>query len=226
VDEAPPTLAVIDDDAQLRDVLRTGLEQRGFLVRPARDGITGLQLIEREPVHAIVLDLHRPAIDGITLIPLLRSASDAPIIVLSAKDDVASCIASLNAGADDYMTKPFALDELAARLQSALRRPQLREVTVIACADLQVDTARRHVERGGETIALTAREFDILTTLVRQPGRIFTREQLVDLIWSPRSVRSGTVDSYISVLRAKVDRPPRRALIQTVRGVGYRLRQD
>jgi DNA-binding response OmpR family regulator len=118
------------------------------------------------------------------------------------------------------------LCELAARLSSVLRRPQLRENTVMTCRDLLVDIARRQVERAGKAIALSAREFDIVATLVREPGRVFTRDHLVELIWSPRTVKAGTVDSYISVLRAKVDKPPRPALIQTVRGVGYTLRGD
>jgi two-component system OmpR family response regulator len=226
VAERSPTLAVVDCDAHQREVLQLGLEGYGFLVRAANDAVTALQLVEREAIDAIVLDLAVRTRDGLALIARLRRMTDAPIIALAPENDVASCIAILNAGADGAMPGALALDELAARLWSALRRPQLREITTIAYDDLVIDTARRHVERAGETIALTAHEFDLLTLLAREAGRVFTRGHLVERLWSPRSVKAGTIDAYISVLRAKVDKPPRGALIRTVRGVGYTLRRD
>lgn len=217
-------LAVVDGDADRREVLRVALEAQGFYVRAASDALAALHVVAREQIDAIVLNVAAHASDTVALIPLLRRTTDAPIIALAAENDVASCVASLAAGADGAIPGPLVLDELTARLWSALRRPTLlREIPVVAYRDLVIDTARRHVERAGEEIALSAREFNLLTLLAREPERVFKREDIVGRLWSPRAVKGGTIDSYISVLRAKVDRPPRAALIHTVRGVGYTL---
>ena len=209
----------------MRDVLEIGLAQRGFRVHTAGDGLAGLRVVEREHVDVILLDLMLPKVDGISLIPVLRRTTEAPIVMLSAKGDVQARVNGLEAGADDYLPKPFDFAELAARLRSALRRPALKDVSAMTYADLTIDLDRRRVEREGEEIALSAREFDLLATLARRPERVFTRTQLIDLVWgADRDVSPATVESYISYLRAKVDAPPRRRLIQTIRGVGYSLR--
>ncbi len=223
--EASPSVLVIDDETHMRDVIEIGLAQRGFRVHTAPDGLAGLRVVEREQVDVILLDLMLPKIDGISLIPVLRRTTEAPIVMLSAKGDVQARVTGLEAGADDYLAKPFDFAELAARLRSALRRPALKDVTAMTYADLTIDVERRRVERDGEEIELSAREFDLLATLARRPERVFTRTQLIDLVWgADRDVSPATVESYISYLRAKVDAPPRRRLIKTIRGVGYSLR--
>jgi DNA-binding response OmpR family regulator len=225
VEARPATVLVIEDETQMRQVLDIGLTQRGFTVHAVADGPAGLRLLDCEEVDVILLDLMLPTIDGITLIPMLRRATEAPIVMLSARGDVDTKIAGLEAGADDYLAKPFDFNELAARLRSALRRPLLRDVTTISFADLQLDLARRTAQRDGAELRLSAREFDLLATLARTPQRVYTRRQLIDLVWGEeRDVSPGTVESYISYLRAKVDRPAQRPLIHTIRGVGYSVR--
>ncbi|MDB5027999.1 MAG: two-component system response regulator, partial [Candidatus Eremiobacteraeota bacterium] len=209
-------MLVIDDETSMRDILEIGLSQRGFRVRTAADGPTGLKLLEAEPFDVILLDLVLPRVDGLALIPMLRRSTEAPIVLISAKADVAAKVTGLEAGADDYLGKPFDFGELTARLRSALRRPALREVVTWRYADLVMDAQRRRVERGGDEIHLTAREFDLLAVLARSPVRVYTRSQLIDLVWgAQRDVSPATVESYISYLRAKVDAPPHRRLIHT-----------
>ncbi len=223
--EGSPAVLVIDDEMHMREVLEIGLVQRGFRVLGAADGLAGLRILDESHIDVILLDVMLPKVDGISLIPALRRATEAPIVMLSARTDVPERVSALEAGADDYVPKPFDFAELTARLRSALRRPALKDVTSMSYADLTVDLERRRVERGGEVIELSAREFDLLATLVRRPERVFTRAQLIDLVWgSDRDVSTATVESYISYVRAKVDAPPRRRLIQTIRGVGYSLR--
>ena len=224
--EGPPaSVLVIDDEMHMRDVLEIGLQQRGFTVRTAGDGLSGLKILENEEVDVILLDVMLPKVDGISLIPMLRRSTEAPIVMLSAKGDVESRVLGLEAGADDYLAKPFDFTELTARLKSALRRPLLKEISVICHADLVIELDRHAVTRGGETIALSAREFDLLATLARNPHRVYTRTQLIDQVWgADRDVSPATVESYISYLRAKIDKPPRRRLIHTIRGVGYSVR--
>jgi DNA-binding response OmpR family regulator len=225
MDGPPASVLVIDDEHQTRDVLEIGLMQRGFRVRTAADGRAGLKLLDEEPFDVILLDLMLPKVDGLALIRVLRRSTEAPIVVLSAKADVGARITGLEAGADDYLAKPFDFGELTARLRSALRRPALKEVDTLYFDDLTIDVQRRRVARSGERIDLTAREFDLLALLVRSPERVYTRSQLIDLVWgAERCVTPATVESYISYLRAKVDIPPRRRLIHTIRGVGYSVR--
>lgn len=219
------SVLVVDDERHMRELLEIGLVQRGFRVHAVADGIAALKLLEAEPVDVIVLDLMLPKVDGITLLPMLRRATEAPVLMLSAKSDVKTRVSGLESGADDYLSKPFEFDELAARIRSALRRPALREVEVIAYADLTIDILKRRVERAGEVVALSTREFDLLSVLARQPERVFKRSQLLNLVWgNDTEVLPNTVETYISYLRSKIDRPPNRKLLYTVRGVGYSLK--
>jgi DNA-binding response OmpR family regulator len=216
---------VIDDERHMREMLEIGLAQRGFNVRAAADGFTALRLLHSEPADVIILDVMMPKVDGLTLLPLLRRSTEAPIVMLSAKSDLATRVAGLEGGADDYLPKPFEFEELAARVRSALRRPTLREVSAIRFADLTIDVEKHRVERGERGIELSAREFDLLLTLARNPERVFNRAQLLDLVWGPEAdVLPGIVETYISYLRSKVDLPPHRRLIHTIRGVGYCMR--
>ena len=166
-----------------------------------------------------------PKIDGIALLPLIRRATEVPILMLSAKHDVATRVAGLEAGADDYLAKPFEFVELVARVQTLLRRPMLARVSSLRFLDIEMDLEKRLVWRDGENIPLSSREFDLLAVLLRYPERVFTRQQLLDRVWgADRDVLPGSVETYISYLRAKLDRSPNRRVIETIRGVGYCIR--
>ncbi|MEA2666988.1 MAG: two-component system, OmpR family, response regulator MprA [Candidatus Eremiobacteraeota bacterium] len=219
-------VVVIDDEHSIREVLDIGLAQAGFEVRTAVDGADGLTAVRDWRPDCIVLDIMMPKIDGLSLIPLLRRLTEVPIIMLTARGDVRDRIDGLKAGADDYLPKPFELDELVARIQTALRRPVLKRVHHLRVADLEIDLDARTVMRARRWVDLSTREFDLLVALARRPKRVFTREELLDLVWGvDRDVSPATVETYISYLRAKVDRAPEARLIHTVRGVGYSIRE-
>ena len=218
-------LLVVDGNVQLRERLVVGLTGCGFALASASDGNGALNLLRARAIDLVVLEIELPNIDGISLIPLIRRITEVPIIMVGEKMDLATRIAALAAGADDCVTKPFDLTELAARINSALRRPVLRELNAIVYADLALDLATRDVYRGTHHIETTAREFDLLCTLARRPERVFTRTELIERVWgTERDVQSGTVETLISEVRAKIDRSPFPRLIQTIRGVGYALR--
>jgi DNA-binding response OmpR family regulator len=222
-----PRVAVVDDEAYLRDVLEIGLEQEGFSVQSAPDAQRGLHLIREWEPHCIVLDVMMPIIDGFAMIPMIRRLSQAPIIMLTARTDIRDRIEGLSVGADDYMIKPFDLGELGARLHSALRRPQLDAVYQLRFADLELDFETRTARRGSRHIHLSFREFDLLAALLRQPNRVFKRHELLDDVWGVHSdVSQNTVETFISYLRAKVDAPEESRLLHTIRGVGYSIRSD
>jgi two-component system response regulator MprA len=176
--------------------------------------------------EGIVLDVTMPVIDGISLIALVRKFSQAPILLLTARGGLCDRIAGLKAGADDYLVKPFNLEELSERLRTALRRPYLQQGEQLRYADLVLDLNTRTTRRGGREIALSTREFDLAAIFIGRPRRVFTRDELLDLVWgADREVTRGTVDSYVSYLRSKIDAPSARPLIHTVRGVGYVMRE-
>jgi DNA-binding response OmpR family regulator len=218
---------VVDDEFAIRDLLEYGLGQAGFTVRVAPDGPSALEAVRSWTPEVIVLDVMLPEIDGFTLLPALRRLTDAPIVMLSAKTETAEKVAGLSRGADDYLGKPFELEELIARLHSALRRPRMELRQSFRYADLTVDVGRRTVFRGNRRVDLSTREFDLMLTLVRNPERVFTRSDLLDLVWGvDRDVVPNTVETYISYLRAKIDSGEPVKLIQTLRGVGYVLRAN
>ncbi|MDB5041420.1 MAG: two component transcriptional regulator, winged helix family [Candidatus Eremiobacteraeota bacterium] len=222
---AIPKVVVIDDERHLRELLELGLGEDGFEVRSAADGRAGLALVRDWRPDAIVLDVMLPFVDGLELLPMLRRITEAPILMLSAKADTDDRITGLRRGADDYIPKPFEMTELAARLHSALRRPRLEQPSIVAYADLSIDLDRREVKRGDQRIELSAREYALLLTLVRNPERVFTRDQLLDLVWgTDRDVGPGAVETYVSYLRAKIDAGFDPKLIRTIRGAGYALR--
>jgi DNA-binding response OmpR family regulator len=184
-----------------------------------------LRVIAEWVPEVIVLDVMLPNVDGFTLLPSVRRLTDAPIIMLSAKTETAQKVTGLARGADDYVGKPFELEELIARLNSALRRPRMELREKFRYADVTVDVGRRSVFRGQRRIDLSTREFDLLLTFVRRPEQVFTRSMLLDLVWGvDRDVVPNTVETYISYLRAKIDSNEPVKLIQTLRGVGYALR--
>ena len=224
---ANPTVLVIDDEPNVRDMLEIGLTQYGFDVVCAPDGVAGLGSVRERAPDVVLLDVMMPKIDGVSLIPLLRRVTEAPIIMLSALTDAQNKIAGLTAGADDYVAKPFDLGEVAARLRAQLRRPQLAKRDVIRYADVVMDMVTRRAETATGPIELTTREFDLLATLVREPGRVFTRDQLLDRVWGrDAAVEPNVVETYVSYLRGKLGNDGPRPLIRTIRRVGYTARLD
>jgi DNA-binding response OmpR family regulator len=222
---ARPRILVIDDEPHMRDMLELGLAQHGFEVTSVAGGAAALALLDSPwRPDAIVLDVVMPKVDGMTLLPMIRRVTEVPILMLSARKEVPDKIAALTLGADDYVGKPFDLGELAARLHSRIRRPQLSKPQARSFADIDMDLDTRKVTRAGVDLALTAREFDLLAVLVREPGRVFTREQLIDRVWGyETAVEPNVVETYISYLRAKLEQPPAKRLIKTIRRVGYTI---
>lgn len=216
---------IVDDERHMRDFLEIGLTRAGFRTRTAADGPAALSALSEKIPSLIVLDLMLPKIDGIRLLPMIRRLTEVPILMLSAKQEVVTRVAGLESGADDYLAKPFEFMELVARVQTLLRRPNLARVNVLRYLDIEMDIEKRSVFRGSEPIALSSREFDLLAVLVRHPERVFTRQQLLDRVWgTERDVLPGSVETYISYLRAKIDRAASRRVIRTIRGVGYSVR--
>ncbi|TAM56617.1 response regulator transcription factor [bacterium] len=208
-------------------MLELGLAREGYLVRCASDGQAALALVRDWEPDVIVLDVMLPKIDGFSLLPLLRRHTEAPILMLTARGDVSDRVEGLARGADDYLAKPFAFEELLARLGAALRRPRLATAEMLRFADLYVDLERREVLRGERHIDLTPREYDLLLTLIREPRRVWSKEQLLDTVWGHDfEGNPSIVETYVSYLRAKLDAGGEPALIQTVRGVGYALRES
>jgi two-component system, OmpR family, response regulator MprA len=220
-----PRVAVIDDEPGIRTLLELELVDAGFEVRSAPDGLTGLALVREWTPDAVLLDVMMPKIDGISLLPELRRVTQAPIFVVSAKGETNDKVRGLESGADQYVAKPFEIPELIARLRSALRRPRLEAPEVIAFRDLSIDLHARRVVRSGRSIDLTTREFDLLAAFVREPRRVFTRDQLITMVWGDGAAVTGNaVETYVSYLRHKIDYGFPEQLLHTIRGVGYCLR--
>jgi DNA-binding response OmpR family regulator len=218
-------VAVIDDEPGIRTLLEIELADAGFDVRSAPDGIAGLALVREWVPDAVLLDVMMPKIDGLSLLPELRRVTQAPIFVVSAKGQTNDKVRGLESGADQYIAKPFEIPELVARIRSALRRPRLEAPEVIAFRDLSIDLQTRRVVRSGRAIDLTTREFDLLAAFVREPRRVFTRDQLISMVWGDGSAVTGNaVETYVSYLRHKIDYGFPEQLLHTIRGVGYCLR--
>jgi len=208
-DVAPASVLVVDDDAPVRRMLERTLAAEGYAVVAVADGGSALARAETTPPDAIVLDVAMPGMDGLAVARRLRSKGvSIPILMLTARDDVGDRVAGLDAGADDYLVKPFAVPELAARMRALL---------------LVFDPGTRIVERGGRAVGLTAREADLLEMLMRRPGHVVTRRAALAEVWGDgRAVSDNVVDRYIAYVRRKLGDPP---LIHTVRGAGYVLRR-
>ncbi|HKE38059.1 MAG TPA: response regulator transcription factor [Candidatus Baltobacteraceae bacterium] len=220
-----PRVLVVDDDAGLRHLLEYGLGRAGFTVRSAPDGQAGLSLLREYSPDLVVLDVMLPERDGIALLPEFRRLTTVPVVMLTASTELTQKLAGFSAGADDYVAKPFDLDELIARLRTLLRRPQFERTETLEYADLILDLVRRTVTRGRRHIDLSPREFDLLRTFAERPEAVLTRSELLDLVWGiDRDVIPNTVETYVSYLRAKIDSGERVKLIQTLRGVGYALK--
>jgi two-component system, OmpR family, response regulator MtrA len=219
-------LLLVEDDASIREVTTIGLERSGFAVTACADGKEALELFERSPFDLVVLDVMLPGIDGYAVCREIRRAHRTPIVMLTARADTVDVVVGLELGADDYVTKPFELPELIARLRAVLRRAAAPDdAPVLRLGDIEVDEAAFRARRNGEDLALTATEFRLLCELARRPGQVFTRELLLELVWGYEYLGdSRLVDVAVQRLRAKVeDDPGNPRLITTVRGVGYRL---
>jgi DNA-binding response OmpR family regulator len=218
-------VAVIDDDRMVREMLELGLSREGYEVRTATDGLSALELVKVFDPELIVLDIMMPKIDGVTLLPRLREITQAPIVMLTAKGGTEDKVRSLSSGADDYLVKPFVFEELIARLQAKLRRPQLIEENVLRWHDISINPGTREAWRAKEMLEFTQREFDLLEVFLREPRRVFSKDHLLEIVWG-HDFEGGPniVETYISYLRAKIDRASEPgSFIRTVRGVGYGL---
>ncbi len=216
---------VVDDERGLRELLEYGLEQAGFSVRSVTEGSAALPLLQSWLPDLIVLDVMLPGMDGFALLPEIRRLTTAPVVMLTARTEIAEKVAGLTAGADDYVGKPFDIEELVARLRTLLRRPRIEQHETFQYADLSIDPASRTVYRGNRRIELSPREFDLLRVFAEHAEQVLTRSQLLDMVWGiDRDVIPNTVETYVSFLRAKLDSGESVKLIQTLRGAGYALR--
>ena len=221
---------MVDDDRAVRESLRRSLSFNGYTVDLAEDGVEALEAINNERPDALVLDVMMPRLDGLEVCRQLRSTGDdLPILVLTARDSVSERVSGLDAGADDYLPKPFALEELLARLRALLRRTgpeDASEGAVMTFADLTLDPSTREVHRGNRSISLTRTEFSLLEMLIANPRRVLTRSRILEEVWGFDFPTSGNaLEVYVGYLRRKTESEGEPRLIHTVRGVGYVLRE-
>ncbi|MBD3664473.1 response regulator transcription factor [Sulfitobacter aestuariivivens] len=219
-------LLVVEDDATTGTYIARGLREEGHVVDLVADGRAGLIAATGSTYDVLVVDRMLPEVDGLTLVKTLRGAGNGtPVLFLTAMGDVEDRISGLNAGADDYLTKPFAFGELSARVAALARRPQgIETEAVLRAGDLEMNLISRKVTRAGQDLDLLPREFALLEHLLRRKGRIQTRTMLLESVWDLSfDPQTNVVETHISRLRAKVDRPFETELIQTVRGAGYRI---
>jgi two-component system response regulator MprA len=226
---APLRILVVDDEPAVRESLRRALQLEGYGVELAGDGSEALYRLESREVEpdGIVLDVLMPEVDGLEVARRLRrTGSRVPILMLTARDEIADRVAGLDAGADDYLVKPFALEELFARLRAILRRSADGAVEILRFADLELDPATREVRRGGELVELTRTEFSLLELFMLNPRQVLTRSVIFERVWGyDFGPGSNSLDVYIGYLRRKTEAGGKTRLIQTVRGVGYALRE-
>lgn len=220
---APTRVLLIDDDSKLVALLARGLAFEGFDVVTAEDGESGLSAARERLPHLVLLDIAMPGLDGFEVCRRLRAAHDVPVIMLTARDDVADTVTGLNLGADDYVGKPFAFEELLARIAAVLRR-RGRDPCPLSYGDLRLDPVTRDVHRSSRQIELTPKEYDLLLTLLRHPRQVLTRRQLIEAVWGADPPEPGALDVHIGHLRQKLEQGGGPRLITTVRGVGFALR--
>jgi len=219
-------ILLVEDELKTSEYLRKGLSEHGFVVDVARNGVDGLHIALSGDYAAIVLDVMLPGSDGWTVLKTLRQSKHTPVLFLTARDDVEDRVKGLELGADDYLVKPFAFSELLARIRSILRRGLVRETDQLRVNDLEVDLLKRRVTRGEVRIDLTAKEFGLLSLLLRRQGEVLSRTLIAEQVWDMNfDSDTNVVEVAIRRLRAKVDDPFEHKLIHTIRGVGYVLEE-
>jgi two-component system response regulator MprA len=219
-------ILIVEDDEAILKFLRRGLAYEGYQVDTAADGETGLGLARDHPPDLVVLDWMLPGLDGLEVCRRLRSGGPVPILMLTAKDHISDRVQGLDAGADDYMVKPFSLDELLARIRALLRRAQPSRPKVLSFLDLSLDTGTRQASRGDRVISLTAKEYELLELFMRHPRQVLTRDLIFDHVWDyDFGGESNIIEVYIRYLRQKLETDDEPRLLHTVRGMGYVLRE-
>ena len=221
-------ILIVEDDRKLARQLKKGLDEQGHSVTVASDGAEGLDAAQYGEFDVLVLDVMLPAVDGFSIVRRLRNArSSTPILLLTARDTAEDIVTGLDAGADDYLTKPFSFKILLARLRALSRRRTVEPRTQLQIADLVLDPATHEVKRAGSIVSITRTEFLLLEMLMRNGGRVITRNRMFEAVWGhDREIENNTLDVFIRQLRAKIDLPGSRKLIHTVRGIGYTLREE
>jgi DNA-binding response OmpR family regulator len=227
----PQTILVVDDEEAIAEAVRARLQSEGYRVVVAGDGAEALETADREQPDLVVLDLMLPGMDGLEVCRQLQRDRWVPVLMLTARTEEADKVAGFAVGADDYLTKPFSLRELAVRVRAILRRSeratQATSSEPLRLGGLSIDAARRRVSIDGADVQLTPLEFEILHTLARDPGVVFTREQLMDRVWGYRDYAGGrVVDSHVARLRRKLGEDGTTRFVRTVHGVGYAFRED
>ena len=223
-------ILLVEDEEKLARFVELELTHEGYQVEKAFDGRTGLELAEKGGFDLLLLDIMLPGLNGLEVLRRLRKeGSSVPVIMLTARDAVMDKVTGLDMGADDYVTKPFSIEELLARIRAALRKQtvQKKEDSLLSCADLTVDVSRHRVTRGGKEIELTGREFSLLQFFMENKTIVLSRDQLLEKVWGYDYLgETNVVDVYVRYLRGKIDEGFEPKLLQTVRGVGYVLRDD
>ena len=220
-------ILIVEDDEGILKLLRRGLAYEGYQVDVAKDGQAGLVIARDNPPDLVILDLMLPGIDGLEVCRRLRAGGDVPILILTARDEISDRVLGLDMGADDYMVKPFVLDEVLARIRALLRRSQpSSRPKVMRFSDLVLDTGTRQAMRGDRVISLTAKEYELLELFMRHPRQVLTRDVIFDRVWAyDFGGASNIIEVYIRYLRQKLEANGEERLIHTVRGVGYVLRE-
>jgi len=218
---------VVEDDKTMASLLEQALREEGDAVIVERNGIAAVDLARTHEFDAIVLDVMLPGLDGFGVVQRLRQQGcQTPILLLTARDSDLDVIRGLNVGADDYLTKPFVLDVFLARLRAVARRGNIPQSVTLVADDLALNTATREVVRGDRTLDLTRTEYGLLELLLRNSGRVVPRDKIIETVWGfGAEVENSTLDTFVHLLRRKVDQPDEPKLIQTVRGVGYSIRE-
>ena len=223
-----PKILIIEDEKQIARFLELELSHEGYIVDIAYDGRTGLEKAIAENQYALILlDIMLPGINGIEVLRRIRQVKGTPVIMLTARDEVTDKVMGLDTGADDYVTKPFIIEELLARIRAALRKNDVNKQTIdlLKISDLELNIARHEVKRAGQIIDLTKKEYDLLEYLIRNKGLVLTRDQILENVWGfEYAGDTNVVDVYIRYLRSKIDEGYDKKLIQTIRGVGYSMK--
>lgn len=227
-DNIPVRILYVEDDARMRALVARGLTEEGHSVLAVGDGDDAIEQAIASAFDIIVLDVMLPGRSGVDVVRTLRAHGHVePVLLLTARDTGGDIVRGLDAGADDYLTKPFAFDVLIARLRALARRPPLQHGATLRIGDLALDPAAHTARRGGRLLSLTRTEFRLLECLLRRPGRVVTRQALTETLWGfEKEVEANTLDAFVRLLRQKIDRANEPTMIRTVRGIGYRIGGD